>query len=376
MHRKDILWFVLYKLYISVVFFPLSVTVGARDLKLPLQNENPMVDDSGMSNLVTIGKAATLTSASDFKGSLKNMEKSKGNHNGSANPNVRRKALADVTNVAVNIYKNAKHDGSKPMKAKADRSMFLQRPSLGPGARTVNAASRKSFMGTAKVNLCQGAGDMHTSERGIKDTKASSCYQRSQARISSQESFVNIRRTARSSLIPTRKSLPVLKRVNQGDANDSKGCAQNSGEAKEMSNAPVKAKFGKNVAPRVNNGRSHLRRNRASDGFMIMGPTASADACVLSRKSVKPIVKTTLRVSNTRRASKSKCSSALIKSRSVVSISSKKKEVASSFHLERTALEASDEATQAQPISDGIQTQIQIPLPRKNQTVGGPTLLY
>ncbi|XP_073111362.1 uncharacterized protein [Elaeis guineensis] len=287
MHRKDILWFVLYKLYISVVFFPLSVTVGARDLKLPLQNENPMVDDSGMSNLVTIGKAATLTSASDFKGSLKNMEKSKGNHNGSANPNVRRKALADVTNVAVNIYKNAKHDGSKPMKAKADRSMFLQRPSLGPGARTVNAASRKSFMGTAKVNLCQGAGDMHTSERGIKDTKASSCYQRSQARISSQESFVNIRRTARSSLIPTRKSLPVLKRVNQGDANDSKGCAQNSGEAKEMSNAPVKAKFGKNVAPRVNNGRSHLRRNRASDGFMIMGPTASADACVLSRKSVK-----------------------------------------------------------------------------------------
>ncbi|GAV84561.1 Cyclin_N domain-containing protein/Cyclin_C domain-containing protein, partial [Cephalotus follicularis] len=133
----------------------------------------------------------------------------------------------------------------------------------------------------------------------------------------------------------------------------SKGFAESSGEAKELSRIPVKAKFGKKVVPQVSNARNHLWRNRASDGFVIMAPRTNMDAHALSRKSIKPIVKATLRVSNSQRTSKSKCLSALSKSKSVVSISSKEEEILTSFLQENIALKASDEAIKGQPSSDG-----------------------
>ncbi|GAV92641.1 LOW QUALITY PROTEIN: Cyclin_N domain-containing protein/Cyclin_C domain-containing protein, partial [Cephalotus follicularis] len=197
----------------------------------------------------------------------------------------------------------------------------------------------------AKENLNQGVSK--------RDIKASSNFQKSQTKNLSRESFVDSRITARNSLVQTRKSLPVLKRVKQAEEATQRGFAESSGEAKELSRIPVKAKFGKKVVPQVSNARNHLWRNRASDGFVIMAPRTNMDAHALSRKSIKPIVKATLRVSNSQRTSKSKCLSALSKSKSVVSISSKEEEILTSFLQENIALKASDEAIKGQPSSDG-----------------------
>ncbi|CAK7326047.1 unnamed protein product [Dovyalis caffra] len=70
-----------------------------------------------------------------MKGSLKVVGKNKGKHDTSGstvNENVRRKALADVSNVQSSFARNAAYDGSKP------------RISVGPGYRTMNLPSRKS----------------------------------------------------------------------------------------------------------------------------------------------------------------------------------------------------------------------------------------
>ncbi|KAL5568367.1 hypothetical protein UlMin_024942 [Ulmus minor] len=112
-----------------------------------------------------------------------------------------------------------------------------------------------------------------------------------------------LKRTTRNSFIPTRKSLPVLKMVNEAEI--PKEEARSSEKSIEESGCPVQGKGGRIVAPRVNNGRTNLWRNRVSDGFIITGRT-SGDSRTLSRKSVRPIVKTTLKTSNVRNNTMSK----------------------------------------------------------------------
>ncbi|XP_062168522.1 putative cyclin-B3-1 isoform X2 [Alnus glutinosa] len=316
-----------------------AATVGVRNFKVYVESEE-VKDDAKIigRKSVTVNKGANLTMA---QGGLNNMEKSKGKVVSTASKIVRRKALADVSNVQVISSRNVVRDGPKLMKGKSEGTTCLQRVSLGSSRSIMNDSSRKSFMEKVQEHVSQGVGDIHTSKRdGNRDkTMGQSCV------------VTNGRTSTRNYLLSNRKSLPVLKRVNQTDASIPKENAGSSDKGKEKSGYLV-GKAGKKVASRVNSGRSHLWKNRASDGFIIMGET-NVEARALPRKSVRPIVKTTLQATQARRTSKSKNTSDLKKQRSVAAISSKNKEDAVASSLpENIAIVVPHEAAQGQLSSD------------------------
>ncbi|XP_061985419.1 putative cyclin-B3-1 isoform X3 [Populus nigra] len=283
--------------------------------------------------------------ASDSKGSLKIAGKNNCKHDNSGltvNQNVRRKALADVSNVQSGNARDVAYDVSKPM------------ISVGPGSRTTNLSSRKSAKGKMRDNLSQKAGDRHASRKaGAKDLRVSLEDQKTNAKNHGHESTVNnSRRNARNFVAVMRKSLPVLKRVSHADASNAKDNDGMSEETNNISEFPVKVKVNKKVVPQVGMGRRHLWRNRVSDGFILMAPRDQNNAEVrVSRKSVRPILKTEINASGHHKASRSKCISSLNKSKSVAPISSKKKTPVTSFP-ENMPLVIANEVTQGEPSSD------------------------
>ncbi|KAL9402224.1 hypothetical protein Peur_006073 [Populus x canadensis] len=282
--------------------------------------------------------------ASDSKGSLKIAGKNNCKHDNSGltvNQNVRRKALADVSNVQSGNARDVAYDVSKPM------------ISVGPGSRTTNLSSRKSAKGKMRDNLSQKAGDRHASRKGAKDLRVSLEDQKTNAKNHGHESTVNnSRRNARNFVAVMRKSLPALKRVSHADASNAKDNDGMSEETNNISEFPVKVKVNKKVVPQVGMGRRHLWRNRVSDGFILMAPRDQNNAEVrVSRKSVRPILKTEINASGHHKASRSKCISSLNKSKSVAPISSKKKKPVTSFP-ENMPLVIANEVTQGEPSSD------------------------
>ncbi|XP_065630723.1 uncharacterized protein LOC136068030 [Quercus suber] len=118
-----------------------SKSVGVRNLKVYVESEAAKADaDSNEGKSVIASKRANLTSVRG----VNNMEKSKGKLINSASTNVRRKALADVSNAQGNSSRKAVPVGLKLTKSKSERTS-LQRVSMGPGGRTINVSSRKSF---------------------------------------------------------------------------------------------------------------------------------------------------------------------------------------------------------------------------------------
>ncbi|XP_059441345.1 putative cyclin-B3-1 [Corylus avellana] len=334
---------------------------------------------------VTANNGANLTTA---QGGLNNMEKSKGKVVSTAS---KRKALADVSNAQVNSSRNVVRDDPKLMKGKSEGTTCLRRVSLGPSRSIVNVSSRKSFMEKVQEKVCQGVGDIHTSKRdGNRNKTMGQSHVVTNGRITARNSLLSNRKslpvlkrvnqtntntssngnknktmgqshvvtngriTTRNSLLSNRKSLPVLKRVNQTNTSIPKENAGSSDKGKEKSGflGSSVGKAGKKVASRVNSGRSHLWKNRASDGFIIMGKT-NVEARALPRKSIRPILKTTLQTTQAQRTSKSKNTSDLNKQRSVAAISSKNKEVAVSSSIpENIAIVIPHEAAQGQLSSD------------------------
>ncbi|KAK4594970.1 hypothetical protein RGQ29_018630 [Quercus rubra] len=328
-----------------------SKSVGVRNLKVYVESEPAKADaDSNEGKSVIASKRANLTSVRG----VNNMEKSKGKLISSASSNVRRKALADVSNAQGNSSRKAVPVGLKLTKSKSERTS-LQRVSMGPGGRTINVSSRKSFT----ENVSQGVGVVHTSKRDSF---------RSKTMGQSHDSVVtNDRRTIRTSLISNRKSLPVLKRVTQAQTNIQKENAESSDKGKERSGYPV-PKAGKKVASRINN-RSHLWQNRMSDGFLIMGKT-NVEAHALTRKSVRPTVKTTLQATLAQRTLKSKNILNINKSTSVAAISSKNKEEAVTSSIsENAAIVVPYEATQGQlpPDGNGNPSTVSDVIPKKSK---------
>ncbi|KAA8523415.1 hypothetical protein F0562_009838 [Nyssa sinensis] len=314
-----------------------SKSVGIRNFKVYAEKDkgnvrgpNSIAPECKKSALVN--KGVTRISASDSKGCFMNIErtqKSKGKQDGSIETKVGRKVLADVSNIRGNVSRNEIHDGSKQVKGKIDRIASLQRVPVGMAIRTTSSSSSKPSVGKVKANRSQAVGDYYTLKRGTKDLKVSSNDQKTKGQ--GHDYFnADARTTARNLLPPTRKSLPVLKRVNQVDASDIKENAEIPEKSKEKRGFPVKPKTSRKMVPQVSDGRGHLWRNRVSDGFIIMGSKVQhkVNAIALSRKSVKPTVKTKLTVSNTQRISKCKSTSGLNKSTSACVMSSKRKEEA------------------------------------------------
>ncbi|XP_011015075.1 PREDICTED: putative cyclin-B3-1 isoform X6 [Populus euphratica] len=226
--------------------------------------------------------------------------------------------------------------------------------SVGPGSRTTNLSSRKSAKGKMRDNPSQKAGDLHASRKaGAKDLRVSLEDQKTNAKNHGHESTVNnSRRNARNFVAVMRKSLPALKRVSHADASNAKENDGSSEETNNISGFPVKVKVSKKVVPQAGMGRRHLWRNRVSDGFILMAPRDQNNAEVrVSRKSVRPILKTEINASGHHKTSRSKYISSLNTSKSIAPISSKKKKPVTSFP-ENMPLVIANEVTQGEPSSD------------------------
>ncbi|KAI8026184.1 putative cyclin-B3-1 [Camellia lanceoleosa] len=116
----------------------------------------------------------------------------------------------------------------------------------------------------------------------------------------------------------------------------------------------VKPKVGRKVMPQVSNARSNLWRNRASDGFIIMASKSQpkVDTQAFSRKSVKPIVKTTQSVSGIKMTLKPKCTAGVKKSTAVAAISCKGKDEVVTFLSENSAFAPHGQPAQREVPSD------------------------
>ncbi|KAF9674479.1 hypothetical protein SADUNF_Sadunf10G0131500 [Salix dunnii] len=371
---------------------------GVRTFKVYSENEK-MKDAASIKSARDILLPARLN-LMEVKGSSKIVGQNKGKHDSSrltVNQNARRKALADVSNVQSSCARNVAYGASKPISF---------RISGGSGSRTMNLSSRKfatkeearrmrewlkpniffvlarfssvseenflqimmlffkfwkvvqglplmriDFPGKMKDNTSKRAGDFHTSRKvGTKDLRASLDDQKTNTKNHGHEFGINkSRRNAGNMVAAMRKSLPVLKRVSHADASNTKENDEIFEKTKNISGFPVKIKVGKKVASQGGVSRSHLWRNRVSDGFISMAPRdqINADARV-SRNSVRPILKTEIN----HKTSRSKCISSSNKSKCIDAISSKKKESATSCPKNVPLGVAHEEVTQGEPSPD------------------------
>ncbi|KAK2654421.1 hypothetical protein Ddye_014277 [Dipteronia dyeriana] len=329
-------------------------TVGGGNFKVYSEDEKVKLDANNIRNSVTVKKAAALTSASDTKGTFNKLENiSKGKGVSSAYTKVGRKALADVSNIPGNIARTVVQDGSKNMKG--EKSAILKRVLVRPGLRTVNALPRKSFTGKVSESISQGASDIHASKKGTKDLTSSLADQWAKTKGRGRESIMTDRRSSRNPPVPTRKSLPVLKQVNQADTSCPKENAESSEKARDTTGFSVKAKLGKKVVYRLSNSKSQIWRTRTSDGFMTISSRVQNKVDAPSSKfSVKPNGKTSSMASNAKGTLKSKVPSGVNKPISVAAISSKKKkEVVRSSLPEDIVSMVSHEAAQGKPSFEG-----------------------
>ncbi|KAJ6902507.1 cyclin-B3-1 isoform X3 [Populus alba x Populus x berolinensis] len=341
---------------VSVVMNPVAedahtCRTGVRTFKVYSENEKnkdaasiKSARDSFLPARRIPNKGYPPANASDSKGSSKIVGKNNCKHDNSGltvNQNVRRKALADVSNVQSGNARDVAYDVSKPM--------IL----VGPGSRTTNLSSRISAKGKMRDNPSQKAGDLHASRKGAKDLRVSLEDQKTNAKNHGHESTVNnSSRNARNFVAVMRKSLPALKRVSHADASNAKENDGSSEETNNISGFPVKVKVSKKVVPQVGMGRKNLWSNRVSDGFILMAPRDQNNAEVrVSRKSVRPTLKTEINASGHHKTSRSKCISSLSKSKSIAPISSKKKKPVTSFP-ENMPLVIANEVTQGEPSSD------------------------
>uniref|UniRef100_A0A803P3G9 B-like cyclin n=1 Tax=Cannabis sativa TaxID=3483 RepID=A0A803P3G9_CANSA len=233
-----------------------------------ISSKNLVCNSSKPSKFMPATRGSTFANTSSQKAVLKSKETSKGKNDTSEKSNLGRRPLTDASSTNSTSSRSLLRNSSKPS------------VSATVGSRTVNVSSRKSFQG----GISQGDPGYHTSKKVlVKDLKVPSGYQRIKVTGQAHGSLVDLngRRTTRTSLIPTRKSFPVLKR--EDPTNILKGNPGSSGKINE-----IKVKVGGKVVPRVSNGRTHHWKNRVSDNFVIMGQS-TVDSRTLSRKSIRLI---------------------------------------------------------------------------------------
>lgn len=117
-----------------------------------------------------------------------------------------RKVLSDVSNLQPSFSRREVHSGLKPV------------VSIGPGSRNINAAAKKGSMGKVKGNLSEGFGNYCTSKKGTQGVKVPSSDEKAKGQGSASASIG--RMVAKGSIMQTRKSLPVLKRVDRANSSD------------------------------------------------------------------------------------------------------------------------------------------------------------
>ncbi|KAI3769003.1 hypothetical protein L6452_00099 [Arctium lappa] len=266
--------------------------------------------------------------ANCHKVDINKLEKIHGKNINSGQTKVGRKVLADISNSRGNIQKNEAFDGSKSGKGKLEKMASSQRASVGTRARNASSSGKLS-MGTHVGSQSEAIDGRHTLGRviGTKDLKVF----KGKPRLKGQETVGDAtRKSLRNYNPPQRKSLPALKHVDKADTCDlQKGNLENKVKNKEKCGFSVKPKVGTKVVPQVTNARDHRWKNRVSDGCikMLSEGHPTVDAQRLSRRSMKPTVKTTIGIPRAQRVSKS--TSVSSKSTFATSVSSKRKETTS-----------------------------------------------
>lgn len=320
---------------------------GVRSLEVYAENEKVKSDSRDHVAAETKRKSVPVKAetshvhANCHKVDVNKLEKIHGKNINSAQPKVGRKVLADISNSRGNIQKNETFDGSRPGKGKLEKMACSQRASVGTRSRN-SSSSGKPSMGTHVGSQSEAIDGRHTRGRvGTKDLKVINGNPRT--RLQGQETVDNAtRKSLRNYNPPQRKSLPVLKHVDKVDTCDlKKGNLENKVKNKEKCGFSVKPKVGTKVVPQVSNARDYRWKNRVSDGCIKMVGQPTVDAQRLSRRSMKPTVKTTIGIPRAQRVSKS--TSVSSKSTFGTSGSSKRKETASrasfSKHVEPVTCE-------------------------------------
>ncbi|BAT89752.1 hypothetical protein VIGAN_06079800 [Vigna angularis var. angularis] len=257
---------------------------------------------------VVAGKGNILNSTSNPKGGLKqSMDKSSGKYGTSV-----RKALADVSNVEEKFTAALGHANSK------------MKVSTGSSTKIVGVSLRKSITGRVQRNNSKA--DARLDALNKDDQKNNT--KGGQSVFSTKDRFT-WKTTATST---SRKSLPVpRRRVIREDTSKPKENVS-SQTARGQSCLPSKATTNRKDSSQLVNARSHLWKNRVSDGFVLTVQPNVSHASL--RKSAKPIVKTTLKASIAQRTSKSKSISAPSKLESTIATSSQNKSISAQNKLE------------------------------------------
>ncbi|XP_045803075.1 putative cyclin-B3-1 isoform X2 [Trifolium pratense] len=392
-------------------------TVGGKNFKVFSENDRIKVDDGTMTSAREVGAASRKSAieankgvisngVNNSKGDFKSMEKSKGTYGTSANMNA-RKALADVTNAQGNFTTAAKRNISKI------------KVSGGSTTKTVGISLRKSSTVREQRNTSRGGVQLDAPNRGLRvslgDQKNSSNSNGGQSvatkdrfarkpmlpttttsisrkslpvplgtglRVSlgdqknssnGRQSVATKDRFAKKPMLPTtsisRKSLPVPRRVNRVESNNTKENAGSSERANGQTGLPSKLTTDRRVSSQLINTRSHLLKTRVSDGFIQMVTSNAYQAS--SRKSAKPIVKTTLKASTSQRTLKSKSISGENISKPTTAIASKDEAKVSSSLPENSSVVVSDDANQTHLPSEGessLKTDLSELIPRKRSS--------
>ncbi|XP_065855242.1 putative cyclin-B3-1 isoform X2 [Euphorbia lathyris] len=321
--------------------------VGVRNFKFYPSNVKIKVDVSRIGSVrksiiparkmsVLHDKGAHVTTASDTKVGLKCAENIKGKsvYSGNQGFNMRRKALADISNARGSSSRNATCDGSKPL------------ISVGPGSRAVNASSRKSSKG--RISLSQKIADVHLTRKAVTGLKASSDDRRTNTKNPCHEFVIYNSRKARSSLTSMRKSSLVLTKESQTDKSDVKN-DKDSEKVKRRS--LFSGKMSKNVE-QVSISRSYLQRTKTSDGSVAIVPK---DQTIMhargSSRKFKPTGKTTVIKFNSQRKLTSKSTAVNNKSTSFSDKSNKSHKSVKSSPLDHISVVVPHETTE-KPSSD------------------------
>ncbi|XP_056161346.1 cyclin-B1-3 isoform X3 [Syzygium oleosum] len=285
---------------------------------------------------ITANKGVSGTTVSDARriafscDGFENQKKSAGKNDASGKENIRRKALADVSNVRKSdVSDKVVCDGSKPMKYKNEGFTSLQRVSVDPSIRKAGVAKKKSFvMGKVREQMNQRNEEPPTVKRAS---------QRVVNKGPCQDHNITEQRTRINAML-TRKSLPVLRRNSQ---ENSESTAKRNGR----SAMPTKIKGGHKVLPRVSNLASHVASTRAS-GCTMMGPRFQSTVGASSRKHSKGVVNNALGALDAQRASK--CEDVKVVDKSVDGVSPEKQTEVSvplaenTFQLDKEAMSSSN----------------------------------
>ncbi|KAK9070607.1 hypothetical protein SSX86_011009 [Deinandra increscens subsp. villosa] len=298
---------------------------GVRSLRVYTEEDKVKTNDSDHVACKTKRKSipvkaeAGQINANSQKDALNKLGNIKGKNIRSAQTNVGRRVLADISNSRGKFQKNDTFDVSKPGKSKMERMTYSQRSSVSSskdlkvfngnpktrpqGQKPVVDVTRKSL----PVLKLAGKADKCDIKKVLKSN--------SKTRVHGQEVVGDVtRKFARSYCPPLRKSLPVLKHADKGNLD-------NRVKTKEKYGFSVKPKVGTAVIPQVSSSRW---KNRVSDGSIKMEsdhqPMVNKQR--LSRVSMKPSIKTAVGIPRAPRVSRN--TSVFTKSTSATSVLSNK----------------------------------------------------